>query len=127
MVFSVFLPTVVMAFAYIRMGLTLYRSEFASKSKQQAQINLFQTCVIMMVLFTLSGFNISVAVILFTVGVYKNLNGSHYTISVMLMIFNQCINPYIYCIRYKEFQNQMKKLLKFKKQSKHVAGSSVSN
>ena len=125
MVFSVILPTVVMAFAYIRMGLTLYRSEFASKAKDQAQINLFQTCVIMMVMFTLSGTNICIAVMLFAVGFYKDLNGSHYTISVILAVFNQCINPYIYCVRYKEFQIQMKQLFKFKQQPEHITVSSV--
>ena len=126
-VLNVLLPTTVMIFAYIRMGLSLYRSEFFSKTKQQAQINLFQTCVIMMLMFTLSGSNICIAIMLFAVGVYKDLSGNHYTISVILMVFNQCINPYIYCIRYKEFQLQMKKLFssKIKHQEEHMTFRNV--
>ena len=109
-VLNVLLPTTIMVVAYTRMGLTLYRSEFSSKDKHQAQINLFQTCVIMMVMFTLSGSNICIAIMLFAVGFYKDMSGSHYTISVILMVFNQCINPYIYCLRYKEFQLQLKQM-----------------
>ena len=109
-VVNVVFPTMLMLFAYIRMGLTLYRSEFSSKDKQQAQMNLFQTCVIMMLMFTLSGSNICIAILLFVVGVYQDLSGDHYTISIVLMVLNQCINPYIYSIRYREFQHQMKHL-----------------
>ena len=111
---NVLLPTIVMVFCYIRMGISLYRSEFASKAKRHAQINLFQTCVIMMMTFTLSGTNICIYLILFVLGYYKGMSGDYYTISILLMLFNQCINPYIYCIRYKEFQAQLGKLIGYK-------------
>ena len=107
---NVLFPSAIMCVAYIRMGLTLYRSEFSSKDKHQAQVNLFQTCVLMVVMYTLSGLNVCIAIMLFSVGYYKDAGGYHYTISFIVVVFNQCINPFIYCIRYKEFQHQMKKL-----------------
>ena len=105
------IPTCVMLFAYIRMGLTLYRSEFSSKDKTQAQTNLFQTCFTMMMMFSLSGLNLCIACLLFAIGYYKSLDGYYYTISILVMVLNQCVNPFVYCIRYKEFQLQLRKVL----------------
>ena len=45
-VVNTLLPTVVMGSAYARMGYMLYHSEFASKDKKQAQINMFETCLL---------------------------------------------------------------------------------
>ena len=63
-----------------------------------------------MVVFTFSGLNLCVPLVLFVIGYYKDLSGYYYLSSVLVMLLNQSVNPYIYCIRYKEFQIQMKML-----------------
>ena len=110
MVINTFLPTLIMLVAYIRMGYILYRSEFASKDKRQAQVNMFETCVIMMIMFTLSSLNTCIAMMLFAVGYYKTPSSDYYNISIILLVFNHCINPFIYSLRYKEFQTQFNNL-----------------
>ena len=110
MVINTFLPTLIMLVAYIRMGYILYRSEFASKDKRQAQVNMFETCVIMMIMFTLSSLNTCIAMMLFAVGYYQTPSSDYYNISIILLVFNHCINPFIYSLRYKEFQTQFNNL-----------------
>ena len=100
-----------MVFAYGRMGYTLYSSKFASKEKEKAQMNLFQTCVLMMIMFTLSALNLCISILLFITGYYENLGSTYYTVSMILLVFNQCINPFIYSLRYVEFQDQLKRLV----------------
>ena len=110
-VVNTLLPTVVMGSAYARMGYMLYHSEFASKDKKQAQINMFETCLLMMIMFTLSSLNTCISLLLFTAGYFKDLSSDYYTISIILLVSNHCINPFIYSLRYKEFQHQLKCLV----------------
>ena len=108
------IPTVIVLFAYIRMGLTLSQSEFASKDKSKAQVNLLQTCFVVTLMFSVSGLNLCISLVLFMVGFYDNLGGHYYTISILVMMLNQCLNPFVYCVRYKEFMQQLKHLLGIK-------------
>ena len=110
MVINTFFPTVVMFIAYSRMGYILYRSEFASKDKKQAQVNMFETCVLMMIMFTLSSLNTCISMMLFAVGYYPTLGSDYYNVSLMLLVLNHGVNPLIYSLRYKEFQAQFKHL-----------------
>ena len=116
------IPTVIMTYAYIRMGLTLRssRSQTANKESKitsndklkKAEVNLFQTCLMLMVLFVLCWSNNCFAVSLYMIGVLPNLGGTYYHISVMLIVFNSCLNPYVYTLRYKQFQQQIRKLVR---------------
>ena len=119
MVVNVFFPATVMIYAYIKMGLSLGQSQFASIKIRQAQVNLFQTCVILMLVFVLTGVNLCTAIFLYYVGVYPDVSNDQYHISVVLVVFNSCVNPYIYCVRYKEFQDQLKYLI-FRKVDKNA-------
>ena len=87
-------------------------SAVAEKLKK-AEVNLYQTCLILMLLFVICWSNNIIAVGLFLSGVLPDYSGSYYQTSVVLVVLNSCVNPYVYAIRYKEFQDQFKKLLGF--------------
>lgn len=107
----VMIPSTVMIFAYVKMGLFLASSQFSSKGHRIAQKNLFQTCLILMLVFVATGFNHCVSLVMYYIGYYPDSSNDQYQISAALVILNSCINPYVYCIRYRDFQQQVKHLL----------------
>ena len=123
-VMCVIIPTTIMTYAYIKMGLTLRKSRAFSagpdgkmsavaEKLKKAEVNIYQTCLCLMLLFVICWSNNIIAVALFLAGVLPNFSGTYYQTSVVFVILNACVNPYVYAIRYKEFQDQAKKLLGF--------------
>ena len=116
---NIAIPAVVMTYAYIKMGLTLRKSRTSTsttksniitKKIRKAEINLYQTCLILMVLFVLCWCNNLIAVSLYVADLIT-FGDQYYQSTVVIIVFNSCLNPYVICIRYKEFQDQLIKLL----------------
>ena len=99
-------------------------SAVAEKLKK-AEVNLYQTCLCLMLLFVICWSNNIIAVGLFLSGVLPDYSGTYYQTSVVFVILNSCVNPYVYAIRYKEFQDQAKKLLGFGSKKEHSTSSAV--
>ena len=114
------IPGTVMLYAYISIGLSLKRSQkFQTKGDQtkantklkKAQMNLLQTCVSLMILFFLCWIQLTVVFFLYAINYFTVLfNNKYYHISLLCIILNSCLNPYIYSARYNEFQVQIKYL-----------------
>ena len=116
---STAIPAAVMVYCYGSIGITLRKSASFQKSSeeqpqsikmQRAQLNLLQTCVLLMVVFVLCWSVHAVGFILYTVGYFPSLNNDYYRVSLLFVILNSCLNPYIYSVRYQEFQDQLKVL-----------------
>ena len=125
---SCILPAVVMIYCYTSIGLTLRKSASFQKLKdteessqaskmRRAQNNVLQICVILMVVFVVCWGIHNIGFLLYAVGYFPSLTTDYYRMSVLFVILNSCLNPYIYSVRYKEFQNQLKALFTFRKQS----------
>ena len=57
------------------------------------------------------------------VGVVKvDFSGWYYHFTVVLVLLNSCINPFIYAAKYREFQAGVKKMLKKNSSSVAAAG-----
>ena len=110
LVVIILFPSVVMILAYVRMGLALRSSKFSSKSTKAAQTNLFQTCLLLMLVFLVTGLNHAVSLLLLQFEVIVN-TVDQFQLSSALVIFNSCLNPYVYCIRYREFQTRIKQIV----------------
>ena len=125
-VIAIVIPCFIMVICYTRMLLALRISSKSLNANtpqsadhksssvhrlRMAQANIFQTCLIMMVVFLSCWLTIESAVILFIFKTYPNLSNNHYAIGRLLAVFNSCVNPYIYAIRYTDFKVQLKKLL----------------
>ena len=114
------IPGTVMMYSYIAIGLSLRKSqEFTKndntattkKSKlKKAQMNLLQTCVLLMILFFMCWIQLTIVFFLYTVGYYTFLYTKYFHIAVFCLILNSCLNPYIYSARYNEFKEQVRYL-----------------
>ena len=82
-----------------------------SHKSRLAQMNLFETCLIVAVLFFICWVTVQAAIFLYMIDVYPDLSGDHYTSGRLLILFNSCINPYVYTLRYREFKIQLKMLI----------------
>lgn len=113
------IPAGVMFYCYGAIWMTLRKSqELQSKDTQSksttlksVQMNLLQTCIILMCLFVVSWFQHATIFLLFTIGVLEDLHGYIYHSSVLVLKVNNCLNPFVYTVRYKTFQDQIKYLI----------------
>ena len=120
--FSTAIPLVVSVACYARMLFVLNQSARQSKlvtdSKSQsvhklrlAQMNVFKTCLLVLISFIVCNLTLQSAIMLFIFGFYKSLSGNHFTVGYLLTILNSGLNPYIYAIRYDDFKQQLLKLI----------------
>lgn len=103
------IPMIIMAYCYTCIAKCLHDSskQFSNKNEKirNAEIRLIQVTGIVTLFYSLSYtylFIVNFGVLFFNFTHYPQ-----YQISVCLIIVNACINPYIYCIRYDEFQNRI--------------------
>ena len=90
-------------------------SDKAQHTSRLAQVNIFKTCLSVAVLFMVCWITWEVALLLYIVNVYDSFTVTHYTAGGMLVLLNSGLNPYIYTLRYHEFQRQLRVLLGIKK------------
>ena len=121
-IISTGIPFVVSVACYAGMLLVLNQSARQSKlvtdSKSQsvhklrlAQLNVFKTCLLVLVSFIVCNLTLQSAILLFIFGYYKILSSNHFTVGYLLAILNSCLNPYIYVTRYDDFKQQLRKLI----------------
>ena len=115
------IPVVIMGYAYIAIWITLKKSRDlqskdtnkSSDTLRSAQMNLLQTCILLMVLFVMSWLQHVILFLLLKINVITNPitihNADH--ISAIILMVNNVLNPFVYTFRYKAFQNQLKKLV----------------
>ena len=139
-IIAIAIPCLIMVICYSRMLYALNLSSKLIKAStpnsaenksssvhklRLAQANIFQTCLIMMVVFLSCWLTIESAVILFIFKTYANLSNNHYAIGRLLAVFNSCVNPYIYAMRYTDFKVQLKKLFGIGSSSELASTTSV--
>ena len=109
-VVEILIPAVVMVAAYVQMGLALKKSGFSSKVNSQAQKNLFYTCLILVLVFVFTGINHVVTLVLVMTNYYPHNLNIQTQVSSTLIFLNSMLNPFVYSVRYKEFQNRVKEM-----------------
>ena len=133
-IISTCMPVGVMVVCYLRMIRALYRSSKTFKSTpgqansiklHAAQINLFQTCLLMLIVFLTCWLTSQSAVLLYILDKYSSLSNDHYSIGRLMVLINSVINPYIWAIRYDEFQNQLIHLFRLGKTVTKVNESTI--
>ena len=118
-----FIPGGVMIVSYVLIWFSLKRSQTfqnsdstnSSTKLRMAQMNLLQTCVILVVMFVLCWINHAIRFILINGNYFLHLRTTYYPSTLFFIILNSCLNPFVYCVRYKEFQNQVRQLFHIKK------------
>ena len=126
--FTLVLPLFVMIVCYTRMIIALRESMNVSKTKgvqsdneksapsahagRMAQVNTFQTCLIMTALFLLCWVTNESGLLMYIMWFYPSLSNTHYSVGRILINLGCCLNPYVYALRYKDFQKQTRVLFK---------------
>ena len=120
--FSPDIPLVVSVACYTRMLLVLRQSERKSKllvdfqsqsihKLRLAQLNVFKTCLMVLISFVICNMTLQSAVFLFIFGYYKTLSSNHFTFGYLLVLLNSCLNPFIYATLYTDDKQQVHKLI----------------
>ena len=116
------IPGGIMMILYTRMGILIFRSHMLQKTMTtktdgkkkgtlgKAQLNVFFTCVSLMMLFFCCWSWNQISIMMWIGGVVT-ANPTLFHISAMLVVFNSVINPFVYVIRYEEFQKHLKILI----------------
>lgn len=130
-----FIPLGILAFCYMRMALVLKRRVHPSStdkastkrvdSMARARKNIFKTLALVSVSFILCWIWNQVYFLLFNLG-YKliDFQSNFYHFTVVAVFCNCCINPFIYMIKYEQFQRGLRKLF-FKSYQGGVTDMSV--
>ena len=108
-------PAVMMIGAYVLIWVSLRSSgnlsnQKSSKNLRKVQVNLLQTCITLMIMYVLCWTNHSIRFVLRTGNYFPNLSTTYYPSTLSFIILNSCLNPFVYCVRYTEFQEQVKVL-----------------
>ena len=141
-ILSMVFPLTTMLVCYIRMIRALNESKKMFQSSEQlndksssvhklrlAQSNLFEACLIMVVIFLVAWLASKFALFLYIVGYYPTLDNDHYKLGNLAVVINSCVNPYVYALRYNDFKKQIKVLVLRKDSSgvQHSLSPSRSN
>ncbi|XP_038069721.1 QRFP-like peptide receptor [Patiria miniata] len=121
------IPLIYMTFCYVHIILQLKSASSTvhpepSTSQQgqnsmsgsllRARRNTLKTLFIVFVTYTICWTPNQIAFFMFNFGLPLNFQGAFYYISVILVQLNTCVNPIIYALKYKQFQNGLRVLLK---------------
>ena len=127
-VISIVIPLIIMGYCYMKMFLALSSSLSMGASSsldknasatvhksRLAQMNIFQTCLTVTVVFVLCWATNESCLMAFILDIYKSFAGTHCSVGRILIGVNSCLNPYIYALRYTEFKQQLRKLMHLQK------------
>ena len=116
---SIIIPLLVMGTCYALIARVLrksstkfkHNSTAAGNKTRASEIRIVQSTVILSCIYLFCWTYLSVVQfgnMFFNVPSYP-----HYHVAVALVILNSCINPYVYCIRYDDFQYRLKEMFGF--------------
>ena len=113
------LPLIIMAYCYIRIIWILTRrigSNLGSGSQlvdkfQLARINVVKTFLLVGICFIICWSNNQVYYLMSNLGYDADWNSDFYKFTVVMVFLNCTINPFIYLIKYQDFQMALKKSL----------------
>ena len=109
------IPLIIMIYCYSRVIWTLTRRIDSrlgmDDSFRMARKNTIKTCLWISIIFVLCWTSTHVYYILYTVGYESQI---FFTFSVLSAFANGTVNPFIYLVKYKDFQVALRKLFGFK-------------
>ena len=92
---------------------SLEKDSTAHKSRV-AQLNIFHTCLTVTVVFLICWATNETCLMAFILDIYLNLSGKHCSVGRIFIGINSCLNPYIYALRYTEFKQQLRVLMRIR-------------
>ena len=80
------------------------------KKLRLAQMTIFKTCVLLVAVYLICWTTVESAIMLYSLHIYEDLNGLHYTIGNILVVGSSGINPFIYMTSHEDFKKQFRKM-----------------
>ena len=128
-----FIPLIVLVYCYGRIVRILTRrieSNLDNTGTQSekfilARTNTVKTLLLVGLCFIICWSDNQVYYFIFNLGYKVNFNGNHYKFGILMVFFNCTINPFIYLLQYRDYQQALKHFVactKFSQQS--IASSS---
>lgn len=117
-VFQFFIPLAILMFCYIRMALVL-KNRISPSSDESAKIsnnmararrNIIKTLAMIAVSFVVCWIWNQIIYLLFNLGYPVDFQSNFYHFTVIAVFINCCINPFIYMIKYEQFQRKIFRL-----------------
>ena len=116
------IPASIMVLCYFQMFLVLNTSRqmfnskisFSERSAHKlrlAQINIFQTFLVIVIVYIVAWSVSQSAMILYLIGYYDQM-GLHANIGSIMITFNSCINPFVYAVKYEDFKTRLNTILR---------------
>ena len=108
-----FFPNVVTWVTYLHISLALKTSPAMKNNGPfaRARLKLLRMCVIVALLFTICWFPNQLYYVLSSYGLVRLDTTSHW-FTVVLVMFNSCINPVIYCSTHRDYRKRFLSLLR---------------
>ena len=98
-----------------------------SKDKfQLARRNTLKTFLLVGLCFVICWINNQVYYLMHNLGFETDRNSTYFHFTVLMVEFNSTVNPFIYLIKYRDYQEALKQLLGFKKKEKEKETETVS-
>ena len=113
------LPLIILLFCYGRILWILTKridSNFNNSGNkvdtfQIARTNTIKTLLIVALCFIICWCNNQVYYLMYNIGYKIDWNGTYYKFTVLMVFLNCTVNPFIYILKYQDFQKALKKLL----------------
>ena len=122
MVQEFFIPLLIMTCCYGRIiqvlskrtGKKFHSTDNQTDQFQRAKINTIKTFLIMSICFVICWSNNQVLYLLCNLGYTVDWHGDYYKFTVIMAFGNCTINPFVYLIKYREYQQALKACLRYR-------------
>lgn len=123
-VFQYFIPLGLIAAAYIHIavvlkskGMPVQRSSYPQDPRRQEKMvrasrNVVKTLLIVSICFLLCWSPNQIYYLRYNLGYATDFNGGFYHFTVIAVFLNCCINPFVYALKYEQFQRRMLRIFR---------------
>ena len=99
-----------------------------SKDKfQLARTNTLKTFLLVGVCFVICWINNQVYYLMHNLGFEADWNSTYFHFTVLMVFINSTVNPFIYLIKYRDYQEALRELLGFRKREKKLIPETVAS
>ena len=94
---------------------------------QLARTNTLKTFLLVGLCFIVCWSNNQIYFLMYNLGYEINWNGTYYLFTVLMVFMNCTVNPFIYLIKYRDYQEALKKILGCRKKTEKYKSEIASN
>ena len=129
------IPVIILVYCYgrivwiltRRIDFTLQASDMQTEKFLLARKNTIKTFLLIGLCFVICWSNNQVYYLMYNLGYNADWNGIYFQFTVLMVFLNCTVNPFIYLIKYKDYQAALKKLLRCERKNVTLSNSANFN